>query len=199
MNILYKIDNSLYVNLTNKCPCACTFCIRIDHDSVNGEDNLWLPYDPSIEEVLAEFEKHDLDSYDQVVLCGYGEPLTRLEVALEVFKYIRSKSKVTIRINTNGLADLIHKKPTAHLLEGYVDAISISLNAPTAEEYLAIARPKFGIESFGAMLKYAEDCKKYIKEVTFSVVDVITKEQIEACRKLAESMGTQFRVRAFIE
>ena len=100
----------------------------------------------------------------------------------------------------SSLADLIHNKPTAELLEGYVDAISISLNAPTKDEYLKVARPRFGIESFDALLKFAMDCKKYIGSVTFSVVDkVISKEQIEASRKLAEEMGIDLRVREYIE
>ena len=200
MTIIYQIENSLYVNLTNKCPCSCTFCVRIDHDTVGQNDNLWLPHDPSLEEILDDLKNYNLDSYDQIVFCGYGEPLTRIETVIEVCKYIREKSKIKIRVNTNGLADLIHNKPTAELLKGYIDAISISLNAPTKEEYLKVARPRFGIESFDALLKFATDCKKYIGSVTFSVVDkVISKEQIEASRKLAEEMGIGLRVREYIE
>lgn len=200
MTIIYQIENSLYVNLTNKCPCACTFCVRIDHDTVGENDNLWLPHDPSVEEILEDLKQYDLNQYDQIVFCGYGEPLTKLDTAIEVCKYIREKSNIKIRVNTNGLADLIHQKPTAHLLEGYVDAISISLNAPTKEGYLKVARPRFGIDSFDALLKFAAECKKYIPSVTFSVVDkVISDEEIEACRKLAEEMGISLRVRAYIE
>lgn len=199
MTIIYKIDNSLYVNLTNKCPCSCTFCVRIDHDTVGPNDNLWLSHDPSLEEILGDLKGYDLDRHDQIVFCGYGEPLTRIDIVIEVCKYIREKSRIKIRVNSNGLADLIHHKPTASLLEGYVDAISISLNAPDKETYLKVARPRFGIGSFEAMLKFATDCKKSIGDVTFSVVDqVITPEEIQACRALAEEMDINLRIRAYI-
>ena len=199
MTIIYQIQNSLYVNLTNKCPCSCTFCVRIDHDTVGQNDNLWLPYDPRLEEILEDLKQYNLDSYDQIVFCGYGEPLTRIDTVRKVCEYIREKSKIKIRVNTNGLADRIHHKPTAELLKGYVDAISISLNAPDKETYLKVTRPRFGIQSFEALLKFATDCKQYIPEVSFSVVDmVISKEQIEASRKLAEEMGIPLRVRTYI-
>ena len=117
---------------------------------------------------------------------------------IEVCKYIRSKSDIKIRLNTNGLGDLIHGKPIAPMLEGYIDAISISLNAPTAEEYLAVTRPKFGIESFEAMLKFAGQAKTYVPEVTLSVVDTIGEEAIEKCRKIAEEIGVNYRVREYV-
>lgn len=198
MTILYEVHDGLYVNLTNKCPCRCTFCIREEGDGAYGSDSLWLEHDPSLEEIIAEFEKRNLADYSQVVFCGYGEPLTRIETLIEVCKYIRSKSDIKIRVNSNGLADLVHNKPVAHMLKGYVDAISISLNAPTAEEYLAVARPRFGIGSFDAMLKFTSDVKQYVPEVTLTVVDTIGEEAIEACKKIAEYIGVNYRVREFI-
>lgn len=198
MTILYTIGNSVYVNMTNKCPCACTFCVRQENDCVHGSENLWLDHDPSVEEIKAEFEKYNLDSLDSVVFCGYGEPLVRLNEVIEICDYIKAKSKVKIRVNTNGLADLVHKKDTAALLAGKIDAVSISLNAPTKEEYMALARPAFGEISFDAMLKFAENCKKVIGDVTFTVVDMLSSEQLEACRKIAEDRGIKFRVRPMI-
>ena len=200
MTIIYQIGNSLYVNMTNKCSCACTFCVRIDHDTVGENDKLWLSHDPSLEEILADLSQYDLDTYDQIVFCGYGEPLICLDRVIEVCQYIRSKSKIKIRVNTNGLADLTHQKHTAPLLEGYVDSISISLNAPDNETYTKVNRPRYGEAAYGALLKFAEECKAVIPDVTFSVVDqVITPEQIEDCKALAERMGINLRVRAYIE
>ena len=198
MTILYKIDNSLYVNITNACPCACVFCVRQEHNSVGECENLWLEYEPSLEEILKEFEKHDLESYDQIVFCGYGEPLERLDIVLEIAKWIKGRSTTPVRVNTNGLADLIHKKETAYLLEGLVDAISISLNAPDAKTYLEISRPSLGEAAYSSLLHFATACKKVIPQVSFSVVDVISKEQIEACSKLADEMGIPLRVRTMI-
>lgn len=198
MTILYTIQDSLYINLTNKCPCACTFCVRQESAGVHGVDNLWLKHDPSLEEVIEAFNDYDLEKYHSVVFCGYGEPLERFDVVIEVAKYIRSKSKIRIRLNTNGLADLIHQKPTAHLLEGYIDEVSISLNAPNAEDYNTLVKPKFKEKSFESLLKFAEDCKRYIGDVTFTVVDLLTPEQLEACKKIADTMDIKFRVRAVI-
>ncbi len=198
MTILYEVHDGLYVNLTNKCPCRCTFCLREEDNGVHGSESLWLEHEPSLEEIIAEFEKRNLVDYSEIVFCGYGEPLTRIETVIEVCKYIRSKSDIKIRVNTNGLADLVHNKPVAHMLTGYVDAVSISLNAPTAEEYDAVVRPRFGMISFDAMLKFAKDVKQYVPQVTLTVVDTIGPEAIEACRKIAESIGVKYRVRKYV-
>nr|WP_307992425.1 TIGR04100 family radical SAM protein [uncultured Niameybacter sp.] len=198
MTILYKVNKSLYINITNACPCACVFCVRLEHDSVGECENLWLEHEPSLEEILNEFEKHDLKSYEEIVFCGYGEPLERLDMVIEVAKWIKQRSTIPVRVNTNGLADLIHGKETAYLLEGLVDAISISLNAPDAKTYLEISRPSFGEAAYSSLLHFATACKKVIPQVSFSVVDVISKEQIEACSKLADEMGIPLRVRRMI-
>lgn len=195
MAILYTIGDSLYVNITNKCPCSCTFCIRKECDVLSSEGSLWLDHEPDISEIIGEFKNYNLENYKEVVFCGFGEPLVRLEALIEICKYIRSISSIPIRINTNGLSDLIHQKQTAPLLRGMVDSISISLNAPTPEEYNEVTRPKFGLPSFNALLKFAEDCKENIDNVMFSVVDEITPEQIERCRQIADKMEIPLRVR----
>ena len=62
-NILYKVHDNLYVNLTNRCPCACTFCLRQTTDRVGESDSLWLKQEPDFETVKAEFGKLDMDGY----------------------------------------------------------------------------------------------------------------------------------------
>lgn len=199
MTILYTIDKSLYVNVTNACPCNCTFCVRLEHNSIGECDNLWLEHEPTLEEIIEAFKKQNLEAYDQVVFCGYGEPLVRLDIVLEVCKWIKAHSNRPIRINTNGLANLIHQREIAYLLEGAVDAISISLNAPNKERYLEIARPCFRIDSFESLIQFAQACKKVIPRVTFSVVDVLSHEEIEACQRLATDMNISLRVRERIK
>ncbi len=195
MTILYEIDDKLYLNLTNKCPCDCIFCIRNNGEGVYGSDSLWLEKEPTAAQTIEELSLKDLDSYSEIIYCGYGEPLEALDVLIEVSKYLRSVTKTPIRLNTNGLSDLIHGKPTAELLAGLIDIISISLNAGSVSEYLRISQPCFGKPSFDAMLKFAEDCKKYIPRVMFSVVDVISEEQIELCKNISEKMGIELRIR----
>ena len=195
MTLLYPIENSLYVNITNLCCCKCVFCVRDITDSVGGSDSLWLDHEPTIDELKAELEKFNLDEYEEVVFCGYGEPLMRINEVVEFANYIKTKKNIKIRVNTNGLADLIHKKKTAVLLKNAIDAVSISLNAPNEEVYLEVAKPAFGIKSFDAMLSFAKDCKTCIKEVCFSVVDEITDEEIRQSQELADSLDIPLRVR----
>ena len=191
MTITYPVTTGLYVNITNRCPCACTFCIRNNADGAYGSDPLWLEHEPCL-------DTWDLAKYEEVVFCGFGEPTERLYDLLEVAKYIKSKSDIRIRINTNGLADLIWKQSTAPKLKGLIDAVSISLNATNKEDYLEVVRPKFGIESFDAMLQFTKDCTEYVPSVMMTVVDVVTtKEEQEKCREICESVGAIFRVRPY--
>jgi len=195
MTILYDYKESLYVNITNKCPCSCVFCIRKETDHVGNSDSLWLDHEPTVEEVKNEFKKFNLENYDEIVFCGYGEPLVRINEVIEIAKYIRGISDLKIRINTNGLSDLIHNKKTAILLKDKIDSVSISLNAPNKIRYNEVTKPKFGEKSFDALLNFAEDCKEYIEEVNFSVVDEINNDEIEEAQKLADKMNIVLRVR----
>ena len=200
MTITYEGRNSIYVNMTNKCPCACVFCLRHNKDHVFNSDSLWLEREPTVKEVCDSIDSWDLEKYDEVVFCGYGEPTERLHDLLEVAAYIKSKSKIKIRINSNGLSDLINGEKTAHLLKGLIDTVSISLNSTNKEEYLKVVRPKFGIDSYDAMLSFAKDCTEYVTEVVMTVVDVVTsKEEQERSREICESIGATFRIRPYEE
>ena len=198
MTITYEGRNSIYVNITNRCPCACVFCLRHNKDHVFNASSLWLEREPTVKEICDSIDSWDLEKYDEVVFCGYGEPTERLNELLEVASYIKSKGKTKIRINTNGLADLIYGEKTAHKLKGLIDTVSISLNATNKEDYLKLVRPKFGIDSFDAMLSFAKDCTEYVPEVILTVVDVVTtKEEQERSRKICESIGATLRVRPY--
>ena len=196
-DILYVYGDSLYVNLTNKCPCRCTFCIRSQKEGLGTAESLWLDHDPTAEEVLAAFGDYDLSAYQEVIFCGYGEPMCALDTLLAVCRYLRGVGGVKIRVNTNGLGDLIHGKPTAPLLEGLVDAVSVSLNTSDAEKYNAVCRPSFGPAAYDAMLQFAVDCKRYVPAVKFSIVDVIPPDEIEICKQTAARLGIPLRIRHF--
>ncbi len=197
MTILYEIENKLYINLTNKCPCDCIFCIRNNGDGAYGSDSLWLEKDPTAQQTIDELKRKQLDNYEEIIFCGFGEPLEALDVLLEVAEYLKSVTKTPVRINTNGLSDIINGKPTAHLLEGLIDIVSISLNAGSENEYLRVTQPCFGKQSFQSMLKFAEDCKKYVPKVKFSVVDVISQEEIAKCKEISKNLGIELRVRKY--
>ena len=191
------IKKNIYVNLTNRCPCACTFCLRTTKKMAET-NSLWLQKEPTIEEVIAEFESIDISLYDEIIFCGFGEPTERLDAIIEISKYIKKRnSNMPTRINTNGLGDLINKKEIAPLLKDLIDTVSISLNAPTAKEFYEITKNKFGIESYEAMKKFAVSCKSYIPNVVFTVVDCISKEDIKASQKVCDDLGITLRIRPF--
>lgn len=200
MTISYEVGNNLYLNLTNKCPCACTFCIRNHADGAYGSDPLWLDHEPSAEEIFADLNKRDMAKYSEVVFCGYGEPTCRLDAIIAVANELKSRPNCPVlRINTNGLGDLINERPIAEELCSVIDIISVSLNAGTKDEYMKVTRPKFE-NAWEAMQKFTADCVKTgNSEVVMSVVDVIPSEQIEASRILAESLGAKLRVREYDE
>ena len=200
MTITYRSNKALYVNLTNRCPCACTFCIRNNDLGVFGSDSLWLEREPTLEEVTASLDGQDLASFDEVVFCGYGEPTERLEVLLAAAEHLKQRdASLRIRVNTNGLSDLVNGKPTAALFAGKVDSLSISLNTDDPAEYLALCRPKFGEAAYPAMLKFTKEAAAVVPEVVMTVVGepVTSLEKQARCRAIAESLGARFRVRAY--
>ena len=199
MTVTYRVGDGLYVNLTNRCPCACTFCIRQNGDGVYGSDSLWLEREPTAEEVCESIEKN-FGTCRELVFCGYGEPTERLDALLEVAaRFKKTHPDIPIRVNTNGLADLIAGESTAQRFKGLVDTVSISLNAPTAEEYVALCRPKFGAAAYPALLKFAEEVKGFVKDVVLTVVgtESLTSEKEAACRRVAAEHGVPLRVRKF--
>lgn len=200
MTITYEGRSSLYINITNRCPCACVFCLRQNKDHVFESSSLWLDREPTVQEICDSIDARDLGKYEEIVFCGYGEPTERLDDLLQVAVHIRAVSDIKIRINTNGLADLICGERTAPKLKGLVDSVSISLNATNREDYLRLVRPRFGIDSYDAMLRFAADCVKYVPEVVMTVVDVVTsREEQEKSRRICESIGVTLRVRPYEE
>lgn len=190
---------NVYINLTNRCTCDCTFCLRgLKH--MGPEASLWLRgREPSVEEVEAELERLPWTHIGEVVFCGFGEPTERLDAVTELLRYLRrTHPEVPTRLNTNGLSDLAWGRDTAPDFAGLLDTISISMNAPDAERYLALTRSRFGIGSFGAMLDFAERCKAYVPHVVLTVVDhVESEEDIARCREICEARGLTLRVRPY--
>ncbi len=199
MSITYIFEESIYINMTNKCTNTCIFCIRNEFDTVGNSDSLWLDAEPSSEKVLEELLTYDFGSYKEIVFCGFGEPLIRLFDVLWLCKKIKEITTLPIRINTNGHADLIFKEDTAKQFAGLVDSISISLNAANPDEYNRLCKPVFGDDTFYAVIKFAKDCTKYIPNVTLTCVDIISEAEIEACRKIAQEIGATFKARKMID
>ena len=198
MTITYQVKSSVYVNLTNRCPCSCTFCLRNNADGVYGSGSLWLEREPTLDEVTASLDAQDWTRFREVVFCGYGEPTERLDVLLAAAAHMKARDpSLRIRVNTNGLSDLVNGRPTAALFAGKVDCLSISLNTDDPAEYLAVCRPKFGADAYPAMLAFAHDAAQCVPEVVMTVVgEPVTDAAKQArCRAIAEGLGASLRVR----
>lgn len=196
-NYVYEFQGSLYINMTNRCPNNCEFCLRNFKKTVGGND-LWLSKEPTYQELIDDLKLFPIRKYKEIVFCGYGEPTCALSVMSQVGPWLKREGCKT-RLNTNGLGNLINKRnDVPHLIAKYIDSVSISLNASNRELYQEICRSKFGEEAFDAMLQFATDCVKEGIDVTMSVVDFIGEEEIEACSKVCESTGAKFRVRETI-
>ncbi|NIO15701.1 MAG: YchF/TatD family DNA exonuclease [Deltaproteobacteria bacterium] len=194
--ISYKIRNSLYLNITNRCTNRCVFCSKRTDFFVKGH-YLKLPGEPSVDEIVSS--AGDVTSYDEVVFCGYGEPTLRLADMIEAARRLRGLGAKKLRLNTDGLANLIHGRNIIPELAGIIDSLSVSLNAPDGETYASLCPNPFGERSFNELLLFIEEAKKAIPEIIATVV-AIPGLDIERCRKLAEGeLKVTFRVREYNE
>lgn len=196
-NYVYEYGDSLYINLTNKCPNNCEFCLRNFKNGV-GEDDLRLSNEPNFEDVKEALSLFPLKKYDEIVFCGFGEPMCALSVMSQVGPYLKRLGLKT-RVNTNGLGGLWNKRDDVpQLISKYIDSVSISLNASNRELYQEICRSKYGEEAFDAIIGFTKGCVENGIDTTLTVVDFIGEDEIAECRKLAEELGAKFRVRPTI-
>ena len=190
---VYKYGNNLYINLTNRCSNACTFCERNKSEGIGG-NSLWLEKEPAAEEVIAALKEQRFEDYDEVVFCGFGEPTYKLDELIEIGKFLKQNGKY-VRLNTNGQGSLINGRDITGELAAAVDAVSISLNAPTAKEYQEVCQSVYGEKAFGAMLEFAQLCVPKLKRTVLSAVDLIGAVKIEECRAVCKRAGAEFLVR----
>lgn len=189
-------SKTLYVNLTNKCSNACVFCIRTTVDEIKGK-NMWLENENfSANDVIQQFS--NFNTPEEVVFCGYGEPLMKLELLKEIAKYLKSKN-IYVRVNTNGIGNFVNKKDVLPELKGLVDEFSVSLNAPTKEQYNEISRPKFE-NAFDEMLEFAKKSVENGFKTTMSVVDEYPDYSLDlvACKKIVDEIGANFKIRKWL-
>jgi len=192
--IAYRIRNSLYLNITNRCSNSCTFCAKFEDFTVKGH-YLMLDREPSAAELLdAVFSAGECD---EVVFCGYGEPLIRLDLVKEIAAKLKAQG-YRIRINTDGQANLVHSRNILPELAGLVDTVSVSLNAADAATYRRLCNTPFGDAGFQAVCDFLTEAKKHIPHVVASAVTVPGLD-VEAVRLLAGQLGVDFRVREYAE
>lgn len=203
LNLVYTLEGKIYINLTNKCTNRCLFCIRNLSQEVEGK-NLWLAnedFDSS--SVIEQFKNiaSENPNAKEVVFCGFGEPLIKFDMFCEVSKFIKEKyPNFKIRVNTNGQANLIHKRNIIPELAKYADAVSISLNAENKEMYNFVSQPADKDNSYQAVLDFIRGCVEAGIETSASVVSDFDKApiNISECEKICHSLGAKFRNRVWL-
>ncbi len=199
MTIFYEFDGKLYANITNKCPCACVFCIRRNGDGVGSSDSLWLDHEPDFEEIAEAFDRFDKTGLSELVFCGYGEHMMRAEILLKTAEYVKEKTDMKIRINTNGLISLMNPNFDIAALKYRIDKVSISLNASDPDKYFRLTNSEYGLPSYNSMLNFALRVKEYVPEVSFTVVNCdLGEEEIERCTERAKDCGIPLRIRHYV-
>ncbi|MCL2680043.1 MAG: TatD family nuclease-associated radical SAM protein [Coriobacteriia bacterium] len=197
--IAYRYRDALYLNITNDCPCDCSFCLRSTRKGIGDAESLWLDCEPTFQQVIAAIERYrPLDSYSEVVFCGFGEPFSSYDVMLAVARWLKEEAGVKhVRVNTNGLGDLIVGRQVACELAGIIDELSISLNAPDAATFEELCNPEFGIDSFDAVLSFAAAAKAYVPHINLSVVDFLSDEDMQKTAEIADELKLPLKVRHF--
>jgi TatD DNase family protein len=193
--LAYPIRDALYVNVTNRCTLACTFCGKFTDFTVRGH-YLKLGRDPSVEELRTAIAAAGPAGYREIVFCGYGEPTQRLDVVLTLARELQAAGHA-LRLNTDGLASLIHGRDVTPELGAVFDRVSVSLNAPDAATYARICPSKYGEAAWAAVKDFLRAARRHVRDVTASVV-ALPGLDLEACRRVAEEeLGVKFRVRDY--
>ena len=192
--IAYRIGDNLYLNITDHCTLRCRFCPKHNGSHQVRQFDLGLRRKPSLPEILQAIEDAgDITQFKEVVFCGYGEPTLRLKELLAVAKHVKSQG-VRVRLNTDGLANRVHKHNVLPELGQYIDAVSVSMNAQNEAVYEKHCDPSL-TGSFQAMLDFIQQAPQYISDVTATAIDGLEGVDVEQCAAIAQKLGVKFRRR----
>lgn len=187
----YTIRNNRYLNVTNRCSLRCRFCPKFNGEWSVREYNMRLRYEPTVDELI-EAAGNPAD-YDEIVFCGMGETTMRLDVLLEVARALREKG-ARLRLNTSGVANIVHGRDVAPELARYIQSMSVSLNAQNEEVYNRHCNPKLP-GTYASMLEFIKSAKAAGADVTVTAVDGLPDVDIAACEAIAKDLGVKFRRR----
>ncbi|MHB1566761.1 MAG: TatD family nuclease-associated radical SAM protein [Acidiferrobacter sp.] len=189
----YRVRDTLYLNITSRCSLRCRFCPKFHKLWTVDGHYLRLPTDqePSVSQLIAA--ARTVTAGQEVVFCGLGEPTTRLYVALEIAAALKRRG-ARVRLNTDGLANLLHGYDVTPDLEGLIDHVSISLNAHDEATYLYHCRPTLP-GSFAALRDFAVKACEFVPMVTLTAIAGLAGVDIDACATIAADHGVHFRAR----
>ncbi len=197
-DIVYWLGNKLYLNITNRCSNCCSFCFRKFKSGIK-EFNLNLEKEPIPEELIKELQRvKNRNNWSEIVFCGFGEPLERLDLVLEVSKWLKKNWFKPLRVNTNGHGYLLNKgrDVVGELKEAGIEKISVSLNTHNKEIYNQICKPVFP-EVFENVVEFLKNAKDEEIETEATAV-TIPEVKITKVKELADRIGVKFTVRQCI-
>lgn len=188
----YRIGNSLYINVTNRCNADCVFCDRKGNAVIKGYSLRMKKSEEPPAEVYIK-EMGDPSQFDEIVFCGYGEPTIRWDVVKEVARYVKEHNGKT-RMNTDGHGNFINKRDITPELKGLIDTVSISLNAVDPQQYSKLMQVDPGLHE--EMLDFARKAKQYT-DVVMTVVGLSEIDTEEARKFVEDNVGVGFRTRPY--
>lgn len=198
-NIVYWLGDSLYLNITNRCPNRCYFCFRYFWDGIAGF-RLKLSSEPNAEQVIEELREHiTRRRWKEVVFCGFGEPTARLDCLLEVTRWIKKYyPSLKVRVNTNGQALLLNqgRDVIGEMKGAGIDAVSVSLNGHDEESYNRICRPTFK-DAYKSVISFIQALREAKIDVEITAVD-LPEINTSKIKDFAEKIGAKFRLREFL-
>ncbi len=189
--ITYPIGERLYINLGDRCTLRCVFCPKHNGSWQVHDYDLTLSQRPTAAQVIDALG--DPSAHEEIVFCGYGEPTLRLKELLEIARHIKENGG-RVRVNTDGLANRVHRRNVLPQLGEHVDALSISLNAQNASVYVRHCKPAFD-GAYQAVLNFLQMAPRYVSEVTATAIDGLEDVDIGACERIATYAGAKFRRR----
>lgn len=200
-NFVYLLYGKIYINLTNLCTNDCVFCIRSIKDDVVGA-NLFLSDEKlDMQEIFKQLDDIKPNEYQEIVFCGYGEPMLKLDALKEIAQYIRKNyPHLKIRINTNGQANLIYKRNVVPELFGLIDSVSVSFNGENEKVYNELSQPKIP-NAYEGMKDFIKECVNNNIETTATIVTGYKhyKVDLDSCKQQIEALGASFRERPWLD
>ncbi|KIO38240.1 TatD family nuclease-associated radical SAM protein [Shewanella sp. cp20] len=189
--LVYDIRNSRYLNITGRCTLRCQFCPKHNGSKQVHEYQLDLDHQPKSEEIIPLLG--EVSQFDEYVFCGYGEPTLNLATLLEVAREIKRRGG-RVRVNTDGLGNLFHRRNILPELSQVVDALSISLNADTEAAYLSHCQPKLK-GAYQALWDFIRQAPNYIEQVQVSAIEGLQGVDIDRCREQVMEVKAEFKHR----
>ena len=197
--LAYLYNENAYLNLTNRCPTRCRFCVkRVWDHRFRGWDLRLGRREPSVQRAWEDLVTRLAARVPrEIVFCGYGEPAYRLPAVLRLARRARLVfPAVRLRLNTIGLGSLIWGRDITRGLAQRLDAVNVSLNTADPDQWLKLHAPlpRFAQGGFRGVLEFIAGCVREGLNTTVTAVD-LPGVRPGAVRALAVSLGAGFLLR----